>query len=151
VLSYDLVIWNHPPRATPAHASECWRVIHAGNRKDRGEGGEPFSTGKAVGGPKSYDSKETVVLYMTVVLYITYYTPFSALVVQWKEIFFCSLHKMMETGELFVVYGECDEDRSSEAAMVEGRGARSAPLCKLVSSKRRVRTAHGRARAAKTH
>ncbi len=94
--------------------------------------------GKAVMRPKSYDSTETVVLY------ITYYTPFSASVVQWKENFFCSLHKMMETGELFVVYRECDEDRG-------GGGARSAPLCKLVSSKRRVRVARGRARAAKTH
>ena len=67
-----------------------------------------------MGGPKSYDSTETVVLY------ITYYTPFSALVVQWKENFFCSLHKMMEIGELFVVYRECYEVRSSEAAMGEG-------------------------------
>ncbi len=69
-----------------------------------------------------------------------------------KGNFFCSLHKMMETGELFVVYREyreCDEDRSSEAAI--GRGARRAPLSKLESSKRRVREAHGRARAAKTH
>ena len=40
---------------------------------------------------------------------------------------------------------------SSEAAIGEGGGARSAPLCKLVSSKRRVRKANGRARAAKTH
>ncbi len=32
---------------------------------------------------------------------------------------FFSLHKMMETGELFVVYRECDEDRSSEAAVGE--------------------------------
>ena len=48
--------------------------------------------------------------------------------VQWKENFFCSLHKMMETEELFVVYGECDEDRSSEAAMSGGGGARSAPF-----------------------
>ncbi len=46
--------------------------------------------------------------------------------VQWKENFFCSLHKMMETEELFVVYGECDEDRSSEASMTGG--ARSAPF-----------------------
>ncbi len=67
-----------------------------------------------MGGPKSYDSTETVVLY------ITYFTPFSALVVQWKENFFCSLHKVMETGELFVVYRECDEDRSNEAAMSKG-------------------------------
>ncbi len=74
-----------------------------------------------MGGPKSYDSTETVVIY------IIYYTPFSASVVQWKENFFCSFHKMMETGELFVVYRECDEDRSSEAARGEG-GKRAAPL-----------------------
>ena len=60
--------------------------------------------GKAVGGPKSYDSTETVILY------ITYYTVFSASVVQWNENYFCSLHKMTETGELFVVYKECYED-----------------------------------------
>jgi hypothetical protein len=64
------------------------------------------------------------------------------------KVFFCSLHNMMETGELFVVYRECDEDRSSEAAMGEG-GGRAAP--RFVSSKRRVREASGRARAAKTH
>ncbi len=57
---------------------------------------------------------------------------------------------MMETGELFLVYGECDEDRSSEAAM-SGGGARSALFGVLMSPKRRVRAAHGRARAAKTH
>ncbi len=72
--------------------------------------------GKAVGGPKSYDSTETVVLY------ITYYTPFSALVVQWKENFFlfASQDDGNWSGELFVVYRECYEDRSSEAAMGEG-------------------------------
>ncbi len=53
---------------------------------------------------------------------------------------------MMETGELFVVFRECDEDRSSEAAMDEGGGVAQRPLC----TKRRVREAHGRARAAKT-
>ncbi len=37
---------------------------------------------------------------------------------------------MMETGELFVVYKECDEDRSSEDAIGEG-GARSALLSEL--------------------
>ncbi len=115
MLSYDLVIWNHPH---PAHASVGELCIHTGNRKDRG--GKSFSMGKAVVEPKSYDSTETVVLY------ITYYTSFSALVVvQWKENFFCSLHKMMETGELFVVYRECHEDRSSEAAL--GEGGRAAP------------------------
>jgi hypothetical protein len=76
--------------------------------------------GRSVGGPKSYDSTETVELYNT------HYTPFSASVVQWTENFFCSLHKMMETGELFVVYRECDEDRSCEAARCEG--GRAAPL-----------------------
>ncbi len=34
---------------------------------------------------------------------ILYYTPFSASVVQWKENYFCLLHKTMEPGELFVV------------------------------------------------
>jgi hypothetical protein len=51
-------------------------------------------------------------------------------VVQWKENFLCSLHKMMETGELFVVYGECDEDRSSEAAMSGGRRVAPRLACK---------------------
>ncbi len=45
-------------------------------REEKDRGGEPFSLGKAVGGPKSYDSTETVVLY------IKYYTTFSASVVQ---------------------------------------------------------------------
>jgi hypothetical protein len=39
--------------------------------------------------------------------------------------------------------------RSSEAAM--GVGARSAPFGVAMRPKRRVRAAHGRARAAKTH
>jgi len=39
---------------------------------ERQRGGGAISTGKAVGGPKSYDSTETVVIY------IIYYTPFSA-------------------------------------------------------------------------
>jgi len=34
---------------------------------------------------------------------------------------------MMETGKLFVVYRECDEDRSSEAAIGAGGGGRAAP------------------------
>ena len=57
---------------------------------------------------------------------------------------------MMETGELFVVYRECDEDKSSEAAMGEGGGAQR-PFLGVNEPKRRVRAAHGRARAAKTH
>jgi hypothetical protein len=40
----------------------------------------------------------------------------------------------------------CVEQRS-----YDGRGARSAPLGVAMSPKRRVRAAHGRARAAKTH
>ena len=92
MLSYDLVICNHPPPSTQVSVGE---LFIQGIERHSGE--EPFSTGKAFGGPKSYDSTETVVLY------ITYYTPFSASVVQWKENFFCSLHKMTETGELFVV------------------------------------------------
>ncbi len=50
--------------------------------------------------------------------------------------------------------GECvppeGRIRRSEAAMDEG-GARSAPFGVAMSSERRVRAAHGRARAAKTH
>ena len=60
------------------------------------------------------------------------------------KVFFCLLHKMIETGELFVVYRECDEDRSSEAAMGEGGGARSAPLCEL-------KKAGARSARARTH
>jgi hypothetical protein len=40
---------------------------------------------------------------------------------------------MMETGEHFVKYRECDEERSSEAAM--GGGARSAPFGMLLNPK----------------
>ncbi len=49
--------------------------------------------------------------------------------------------------------GARDLIRSSEAAMGgEGRGGRAAPrLGVALSSKRRVRAAHGRAREAKTH
>jgi hypothetical protein len=65
--------------------NECWRAIHTGNRK--AEGGETFSTGEAVGGPKSYDSTETVVLY------IIYFTPFCVSVVQWNETFFVRFAK----------------------------------------------------------
>jgi hypothetical protein len=50
---------------------------------------------------------------------------------------------MIETGELFLVYRECDEDRSSEAAMGEGGGARSAPLCELKKANAQVATVLG--------
>jgi hypothetical protein len=90
--------------------------IDRGNRKT---GGGAVFNRNGSRGPKSYDNTETVVLY------IIYNTPFSASVVQRKENLFCSLHKMMKTGELFVVYSECDEDRSSEAA--RGQRGRAAP------------------------
>ena len=48
------------------------------------------------------------------------------------------------SGNSYLLFGG-----SSEAAM--GGGARSAPLGVAKSPKRRVRAAHGRARAAKTH
>jgi hypothetical protein len=41
-------------------------------------------------------------------------------------------------------------NKSSEAT-IGGGGARSAPFVVAMSSKRRVRAAHGRAREAKTH
>jgi hypothetical protein len=96
--------------------------------------------GKAVGGPKSYDSTETVVLYKT------HCTPFSASVVQWKENFLCSLHKMMETGELVVVYREGDEDRSSEAAMCEGGGGAQRPALQVIYELKRTGARSARAR-----
>ncbi len=49
----------------------------------------------------------------------------------------------MMDGELFVVYRECDEDRSSEAEMGEG-GARSARLCE--PKKAGARSARARTR-----
>jgi hypothetical protein len=91
------MICNHPPSPTQVSVGELYIQ---GIERQRGE---PFSTGKAGSGG---DPKHTTV--------------------KWKEIFFCSLHKMMETGELFVVYRECDEDRNSEAAMGKG-GGRAAP------------------------
>ena len=72
MLSYDL----DPP--TLAYASECRRAIHIRGIERQRRGDEPFSTGKAVGGPISYDSTETVVLY---VIYYTV-THFSTSVVQ---------------------------------------------------------------------
>ena len=51
---------------------------------------------------------------------------------------------MMETGELFVVYRECDEDRSSEAAM--GGGAQRPVLCVNDHKKTGARSARARTR-----
>jgi hypothetical protein len=51
--------------------------------------------GNAVGGPKSYNSTETVVLYLIYVLY--------SLGGPVEGKLFLSLHKMMEKGELFAV------------------------------------------------
>jgi hypothetical protein len=57
-LGRKLSIWNHPP--TP-QVSVGELFIQGIERK--GEGVSHFP-GKAVGGPKSYDSTETVVLYI---------------------------------------------------------------------------------------
>jgi hypothetical protein len=65
---------------------------------ERLSGEEPFSTGKAFGGPKSYDSTETVILYIIYVLYSLYRLGGP---VEGK--LFCALHKMMESGEIFLV------------------------------------------------
>ena len=64
------MIWNHPPPPTQVGVGELYK-----QETERQRGGA-ISTGKAVGGPKSYDSTETVVIY------IIYYTPFSASLVQ---------------------------------------------------------------------
>jgi hypothetical protein len=68
------MIWIHPPSPTQVSVGELY--IRGIERQRRGD--EPFSTGKAVGGPISYDSTETVVLY---VIYYTV-THFSTSVVQ---------------------------------------------------------------------
>ncbi len=57
---------------------------------------------------------------------------------------------MMETGEFFVEYRKCDEDRSSEAAMGEGGGAQR-PALQVSEFKKTGARSAGRARAAKTH
>ena len=58
MLSYDLVIWNHPPPPTQVSVGELSTL-----ETERQRGGA-ISTGKAVGGPKSHDSTETVVLFI---------------------------------------------------------------------------------------
>ncbi len=87
MLSYDLVIWNHPPPPTQVSVGELYIQ---GIERQRVGSHFPRERQWGDGGPKSYDSTETVVLC------IIYITPFSASVVQWKENFFCSLHKMMK-------------------------------------------------------
>ncbi len=73
---------------------------------------------------------------------------FEALVVQWKDISPCRPEFGPE-GKYFVFRIFFNFWGSSEAAM--GGGGRSDPFCVLMSPKRRVRAAHGRARAARTH
>ncbi len=74
---------------------------------------------------------------------------FEALVVQWKDIRPCRPEFGPE-GKHFVFGIFFNFGGSSETAM-GGRGARSDPFGVLMSPKRRVRAAHGRARAAKIH
>ncbi len=79
------------------------------------------------------------------VLYIIYYTAFSASVIQWNENYFCSLHKMTETGELFVVvYKECYEDCSSGAAMRGGAQRPDLQVSELKKTGARSAGAHAR-------
>jgi hypothetical protein len=53
----------------------------------------------------------------------------------------------METGELFVVYRECDEDRSSEAVMGEGAGGAQRPALQISELKKAgARSARARTR-----
>jgi hypothetical protein len=56
----------------------------------------------------------------TLELYTMYCTPFTASVVQWRDNLW-ALRKMMETGDFFVLYRVCDEEKSSEAE--KGGGA----------------------------
>ncbi len=60
---------------------------------------------------------------------------------------FCALHNVMETGELFLVYRECDEDRSSEAAIGEGGGGAQRPALQVSELKKTgARSARARTR-----
>jgi hypothetical protein len=59
---------------------------------------------------------------------------------KWLTLFYSVLYLEIVDFFIFVEQRSCD-----------GRGARSAPLGVAMSPKRRVRAAHGRARAAKTH
>ncbi len=64
MLSTCRMIRGHPP--PPPQASVCELYIQGVQRQRRGE---PFRTGKGVGGPKSYDSTEILVLYILYSLY----------------------------------------------------------------------------------
>ncbi len=90
------MIWNHLPPPTQVSVGELYI-----QGIERHSGEEPFSTGKAFGGPKSYDSTETVVLSIIYVLYSLYRLGGT---VEGK--LFCALHKMMESGEIFLVCTE---------------------------------------------
>ncbi len=57
------MIWGHPP--PPPLASVGKLYIQGVERQRRGA----FRTGKGVGGPKSYDSTKTLVLYILHSLY----------------------------------------------------------------------------------
>jgi hypothetical protein len=71
---------------------------------------------------------------------------FIASVVQWKE-------KSFDVGgpssKDFIYFWGSNKKQQCDGR--EGGGARSVPFVVALSSKRRVREAHGRARAAKTH
>ncbi len=60
------VVWfgdlEPPPPPTQVSVGELY--IQGNEGIEKTAGGKPFSMGKAVRGPKSYDSTETVVLYV---------------------------------------------------------------------------------------
>ena len=137
------MIWNHLPPPTQVSVGELYMQ---GIEKTEG-GGEPFSMGKAMGGTQIIrQHRDCGTLYNICTL-----LPLPPRWSSGRKTFLCTSQDDGIWRDLLSMYRECDEDRSSESAIGEGGEARNAPLCKLVSSKRRVRAAHGRAREAKTH
>jgi hypothetical protein len=53
------LIGGHPPPSPQASVSELYCTLR---ELEKQKGGEPFRTGKGVGGPNSYDRTETLVL-----------------------------------------------------------------------------------------
>ncbi len=116
------MIWIGTTQSPPTQVSVGELFIQ---ERKTGGGGDPFS-GKGSGGPRSNDSTETVVLY------IIYYTPLAP---WWSR----------ETGELLILYSVM-KTGAAKLRWARRRGAQR-PALQVSDAKRRVREAHGRARA----
>ncbi len=112
------MIWNHLPPPTQVSVGElCIQGI------ERQRGGGAIFHGRGCGGTQIIrQHRDCGTLYnICTVLYSLYRLGGP---VEGK--LFCALHKMMESGEIVLVYRQCYEDRSSEAAIGEGGGRAAA-------------------------